>query len=88
MFILRTFNERHIEQNEELGDNYSFIEKEGNKKEFIELLNSFVMDEEQKEKVYAFILYNDGAGTLPLYVGHLYFIMTESGKTFANISQR
>jgi len=38
------------------------------------------------EDIYGFVVYNEGQSIIPLYKKSVYFMMTESGKTFANLS--
>lgn len=44
--------------------------------------------ESDTEDVYALITYDDGKKIMPLYDGGNYYIMTESGKTFDNVTRR
>jgi len=84
MFILRKITGDGLQMNFALGDDYNFVDKEANPKEFNSMKDFFKWDDE----VYAFVSYKDGARTMPLYPKQKAFIMTESGKTFANVSQR
>lgn len=84
MFILRkiTGGEEKRQLNWVLGDSYGLTLKEEHPEEFEKMLKFY----EPCHDVYGFISY-DGGKILWLYPNQKNYIMTESGKTFANISQ-
>lgn len=96
MYTLRTIIENDYQHNQALGSCYSLVSRESvNGKEFNKALAVFLNVElyaemPQKEadeamKIYAFILKEDTT-PIPLYINNKYYIMTESGKTFTNLS--
>lgn len=97
MFILRRINSNGVQMNKALGDGYTFIGRAENPDYFRETFkvyfdkdhvsdNDKTSDDDTK-KCYAFVAYNGGA-IMPLYKIQKSYIMTESGKTFANISYK
>lgn len=85
MFILRQIFKDGTPSNRCIGDNYTVIHREGNKEKFNESLG-LVKSHPDQEKIYAFLEYGNGVELWPLYEYFSYYIMTESGKTFDNIS--
>ncbi len=92
MFILRQISKEGIESNSIIGDSYNFIHKDINYREFcktFELTFEKSYEEDLKDDnaktCYAFI--SNGVFMRPLYKGNSYFIMTEGGKTFSNVSR-
>ena len=82
--FLRKITKSGIELNIPMGDEgYTFIDKEINKKEFKEMIG-----EEKSDLIYAFIVCRGGATVLELFNKQNAYVMTETGKTFANVSQR
>ena len=83
MFILRRITSENVERNTVLGESYLLINAERNQKDFNESLKIMKCN---KEDVYGFISHDEGSKLIPLYKKSTYFVMTESGKTFANVS--
>jgi len=92
MFILRRYTGENHEVNQCLGDSYNLVRKEVNFDEFKKAYTSFAEGLEWDEdnfisnKIYSFIIYNNGADIIPLYRPSSYYIMTERGNTFANLT--
>lgn len=96
-FILRTVYSDRTESNKILGSDYQFIHRELNYNEFSNMFNAtfertHVSDNDPEsdkntKQVYAFVVY-DGGNVIPLSKDLAYFVMTEGGKTFANLSFR
>jgi hypothetical protein len=96
MFILRRISSAGVEMNHSLGDGYTYINREYNVLEFRRSFKVFfdkdhvadldeTSDEDSKD-VYGFI--GNGPFLQPLYKNQKNFIMTESGKTFSNLSYK
>lgn len=88
MFILRRITSEGNELNDCLGDRYHLVLKERNQEEYEKALK--VLKWKDDEELYGFIIYSKGNEMIhyPLYKKSVYFIMTETGKTFANISKK
>lgn len=94
MYTLRTITDNNIQQNESIGDKYSWVDKLSNYTEFQKLfLEAFnenhVADLDPTsttltKECEGFLLYK--GEILPLFSKNRYYIMTESGKTFSNLS--
>lgn len=88
MFILRIYTKAEkVETNQVLGPIYSIIRKEENPTEF-ELILTNQFKRLNEDVIYAFVSYDSGREMRPLYKGQSAYIMTESGKTFSNVSDR
>ena len=96
MYTLRSIIGYDYEHNQGLGNCYSVVSREqvcG--KEFNKALSAFLNKEigedlpqeviDDAMEIYAFVLKEDTI-PLPLYKKNKYYIMTESGKTFCNLS--
>jgi hypothetical protein len=97
MFTLRIIIDE-IQTNESLGDNYTLVHREYNYEEFCRLYKTVfgtdhVADTDPQsdnytKSCYAF-LSMEGLGKIrPLYKKQLYFVMTDSGKTFDNLTYK
>lgn len=87
MFVLRRITGEGHQVNECLGQSYHFIDKESNKEDFertYEIYNGG--SPEREECIHAFLTYDEGKEIKPLYRPSKYYIMTENGKTFANLT--
>ena len=85
MFILRTILTDTRESNAILGHNYKLTQKGDGK--FDELLSSYTLvNDKYKDDVFAIITTSEGNEHIPLFGVDRYFIMTESGKTFARLN--
>lgn len=85
MFVLRQFFKDGIVSNMTIGENYQVITKQNHKEDFDKLIGG-VNSHPDQEKIYAILVYNDGSKTYPLYIGFIYYIMTDGGKTFENLT--
>jgi len=82
--------------NHAIGDSYTYIHRETNPEQFRDTFKVYFkknhvadLDEtsdDDSKRVYAFVC--SGAYNQPLWANQKAYIMTESGKTFANISFR
>ena len=93
MYTLRTVAPSSKQSNQSVGDFYSVIERDFNYpefavnyKEFFGKEHSSEMSDDEGYNVYAFVQHF--GTTIPLYENSSYYIMTESGKTFSNLSRR
>lgn len=96
MYTLRTFNDAGVESNRTIGDNYQVINREINYEEFRKAYELFwkkphVADLEDEsdqhtKQTFSFLVIKHGSELIPLYKGEIYYIMTESGKTFSNLT--
>lgn len=93
-FILRVIDSGGLESNESIGDHYSVINAFAQKEHFEESAKSsfkgFKDVDQQvrdiKEISHAIIVFNNGSEIRFLFKKHQNYIMTESGKTFDNLS--
>lgn len=85
MFILRKTGSDNSQINNSLGSFYILVESESSKELFKSTLKKLGIDNSDG-KIYALISCKDGQKTHYLYKGINYYIMTESGNTFANVS--
>lgn len=96
MYSLRAFTE-NSEVNNWLGDQYEIIRREESYGAFAEQYRKYfdkshVADndsaaDEISRRVYAFIL-NEHEQAMPVYKGQKNYIVTESGKTYSNITYK
>ena len=95
MFILRRINGNGVQLNKVMGDGYTHICRAQNPDYFRETFKAYfnkkhVSDEDPKsdddtKRVYGFVAFNGGE-IMPLWKNQKNYIMTDSGKTFANLS--
>lgn len=96
MYTLRTVDANQKQTNQLIGSIYSLIDRDSNYDEFSDNFRMLFgkphvadLDEnsdEHTKNVYSII---DFMGNMiPLYKNTAYYIMTESGKTFSNLSYR
>lgn len=96
MYTLRTVEANQKQTNQLIGDLYSFVDRDSNEEEFSDIFKDLfgkphVADlddtaDDHTKNVYGFIQHL--GCTIPLYKENAYYIMTESGKTFSNLSYR
>lgn len=88
MFILRQIVKNGLTSNQCLGRRYLVTHKAYQPEQFEALLK--VTDHHpDSEKIFAILTYGDEKqDSYPLYTGFSYYIMTESGKTFDNLTFR
>lgn len=96
MYTLRTVEANQKQTNQLIGDLYSFVERDSNYEEFYDIFKELfgkahVADgcetaDDHTQNVYGFIQHM--GNTIPLYKNGSYYIMTEYGKTFSNLSYR
>ena len=89
MFILRQIFKGGQTQNTCLGERYEVTDRRNDQDRFDQLLKNTVSHPDT-ERVFAILSYDKGdrIETYPLYEGFYYYIMTESGKTFDNLTYR
>lgn len=85
MFILRKIEKDGGQINVSLGEYYILINAESSPDRFNKLLKE-QFKTESPDDVYAIICYSPGTNFRALSKNISYYIMTEGGKTFANIS--
>jgi len=97
MFILRQIAENGTETNSPIGDEYTLIQEITSPEEFEEIFNRVLGrptnmeksdDPRGADKIYGFLEIGYSENTIPLYYTDVNYIMTEEGKTFANVSRR
>lgn len=86
MFVLRSITKNQIEINTHLDVYYTLTLREKSPEEFKDITKLWA--EEELENVYGLVCVNDIDLIMPLYKGLNYYIMTDDGKTFANISEK
>ena len=92
MFILRRYTGENHEVNTVLGNSYNLVRKDVNFDEFKRAYTAYSdgleWDEESPitNTIYTFIIYNNGKDIVPLHRPSTYYIMTENGATFANLT--
>jgi len=92
MFILRRISGNGIEINQKIGDSYTLITRESNREAFVIAFEQTfgknksidIVDLVEETVCYAFVC--GDSITQPLYENQKNFIMTESGKTFCNLT--
>jgi hypothetical protein len=88
MFILRKISPNSFgQENLQIGDFYRLSHFIYTPADFKEALKEFDGSTEV-DKVYGFVHYNNGHDIYPLYNGDQYYIMTENGKTFDNLTNK
>jgi hypothetical protein len=85
MYTLREIPAGYPVRNESLGDAYTTVLKETNPKEFVETCKAF-WNEENPGHTYGFVVCKEGSKIIPLMEGCYYYVMTENGRTFDNLS--
>ena len=84
MFILRRITEEQMEINTCLSLDYVYISKEKSLSQFNKEVSEWTG--EDTKDVYGLIVYDNGESLIPLYNESYYYIMTNDGKTFSNLS--
>lgn len=92
MFVLRKINGSGIQSNICLNKVYNLVNNY-DVEQFQRAYSAFThgatpTDDCSEEKIYAFIIYDEGSRIEPLYKAQKNFIMMSDGKTFANISYK
>jgi hypothetical protein len=87
MFILRRITSEGKRMNLCIGEIYEDILKETDKEDFKKICESMKWSDNDPD-LYGFVSYNTPKGNInhPLYKKSTYFIMTETGKTFADLT--
>ncbi len=95
MYTLRIVSDNGVQTNQALGQHYTLVHRfassesfRGTFKDVFGMLHSADSTDQDSINCYAFLRSEGGAITIPLYMDERYYIMTESGKTFANLSYR
>ena len=86
MFILRRITGEGHEVNQVLGKEYHYVDGIRNETEFEKALNVYGGTKEENPSIYAFLTLENGKEMLPLHRPSTYYIMTENGATFANLT--
>lgn len=98
MYTLRSISKTGLQRNENLGSNYSLVHRDYNYPEFQRQFK-FIFDKDHvadndpesngdTKDTYAFVISENGGQIFPLYKTFDYYIMTDSGKTFDNLSYK
>lgn len=86
MYTLRKITGEGVQMNFNLGNSYSVVTLEANEEQFKKEYELFWNEKHsEKSETYAFVSY-EGGNVLPLYKNQFNYIMTDSGKTFSNLS--
>lgn len=85
MLILRRITSEGFESNTVVGNEYDIITEVQHTEKFIETKDLLQIDNSEG-KIFGFIIYKKGSEISPLYKKSSYYMMTESGSTFANLS--
>lgn len=96
MFVLRTISNGGSESNIAIGNEYTVIYRETNNIVFSQSYCSYfdidvVLELEPasnkpEAQCFAFVVYQDGSKIWPLYCNDHYYMMTETGSTFNNLT--
>lgn len=86
MYTLRKLVE-DVQHNQFLGSQYQVIDKETNPEQFHKA-SEIIFGEKVDDNCYAIIIYDYGSEFIPLYKCQSNYIMTESGKTFSNLTYK
>lgn len=86
MFILRTIDGSGHEHNQSLGESYNITFKEQHPDYFNKDADFKSWDELYPGELYGIIVCFGGSKSIPLWKKQQNYVMTETGKTFANIS--
>ena len=85
MFILRRIDPEACQINTNLGDYYTLLLKETNKKQFEKTVENWEKD--IVDKMYGVVVFDDDKECImPLYSGSQYYVMASDGRTFDNVS--
>lgn len=84
MFILRRITSEGNESNQIIGESYNEIHSIYNEEEFKKTEKLLCFPE--KEEIYSYLSFKNGSEILPLYRKSNYYMMTENGATFKNLS--
>jgi hypothetical protein len=96
MYTLRRISCDGVQMNQAIGETYTYIHREWTFDEFCKMFESYferkhVADLDETSDIdtkncYAFVV--NGSFVQPLYKNQKSFVMTESGKTFDNVSYK
>lgn len=86
MLILRTIQGTNPEHNQELGSEYQLI-KRYSLDDFDSLLKKIGVNAQRYKDVHSVITKSDHTTHIPLFEQCSYYVMSENGKTFANLSR-
>jgi hypothetical protein len=95
MYTLRRITKEDLESNTSLGNEYSLINRETNYEKFRETFFKVFNEECTADsdntfakECYGFVVSQVGEKIHPLYKKQWNYIMTESGKTFSNLTYK
>jgi hypothetical protein len=86
MFVLRRIPPKSPVRDTGIGESYLLIDAERDPEDYKKSLATLKVSEDKD--IYGFISHSEGTKLIPLYVNSTYFIMSENGATFANISKK
>ena len=84
MLILRRITSQGFESNNVVGDGYDLIHSVYNPEKFEEIKK--IQQFNDPETIYAYLVYKNGSEVMPLRKLSNYYMMTDKGSTFANLS--
>jgi hypothetical protein len=87
MFILRRVTSENGESNTFLGKTYNLIHFVHQSEEFKKTKEVWGVEDDDMG-IYAFICHDEGGKLIPLYKSSSYYVMTDNGNTFANVTNR
>lgn len=97
MYTLRKVID-NVQHNQSIGENYQVIERDSNYNEFRKAYHTLFKSEHVADKdtnsdnftkeCYIILIVKSGTEMIPLYKNQKNYIMTESGKTFCNLSYK
>lgn len=84
----------NVTRHQKLGDSFIVIEREISPNEFVNAYNHFYSTPDDggfkmqgiNKDVYAMLTTEGGRDIIPLYKGSFYYVVTENGKTFKNLT--
>ncbi|WP_102980126.1 hypothetical protein [Chryseobacterium scophthalmum] len=96
MYTLRTVTSENRQNNQEIGKIYDYVDKDSCYTDFCELFHTaferkHIADLDDTANHYTkncFGFVRTTEEIIPLYKDHSYYIMTESGKTFSNLTYK
>lgn len=87
MYTLRRISSEGVEMNFSLGEQYVVVHQQTSPKEFQRDFEQFKNTYPDGE-IYCFVWSEGGKEQYPLFVNQKAFIMTETGRTFSNLTVR
>jgi len=90
MYTLTEISKDNVSTHDYLGYGFSIVDKEKSHEEFLKGYIAYskkeVLFSEIDEPIYCFVVSEGGKEIFPLFHGLKYYIVTENGKTFKNLT--